>query len=265
MTLYLGTSGWNYKHWRQTFYPEGLPASRWLAYYFERFQTVELNASFYRQPSPEQFAKWREQVPEDFVFTVKINRYVTHIKRLRDVSESIQRFMEAATQLQERMGPILVQLPPNLKVDLGALEEALAAFDEGVRVAVEFRHDSWFTDEARQLLEKFGASWCLADRKAKPVTPVWRSSDWTFLRFHEGLASPHPCYGRASLQTWVERLTEMWGTTSDIYVYFNNDPRACALRDAIVFGRLARSAGFEVTRTPEMSDVHVPNEQGPGW
>lgn len=257
MTLYLGTSGWNYKHWRQTFYPESLPQSRWLQYFFERFDTVELNNSFYRLPSREQFEKWRDQVPDHFIFTVKMNRYVTHIKRLRDPVEPVARFMDAALGLGPKLGPVLVQLPPNLKVDLAALEEVLEQFSDGVRLAVEFRHDSWFDEPVRALLEKYGAAWCLADRGSRPITPVWGSADWTFLRFHEGAATPHPCYGRTALASWVERVSSMWSAASDVYVYFNNDPRACALRDAIIFGRLARRAGLDVTRTPNPADVRL--------
>lgn len=255
--IYLGTSGWNYKHWRRTFYPEGVPQSRWLEFYAERFQTVELNNSFYRLPTPEQFATWRERAPGDFVFTVKMSRFLTHIKRLRDADEPTERFLNAVAPLKEKLGPILLQLPPNLRADLDALEHVLGLFPERMRVTVEFRHDSWFTEECRALLEKFGAAWCLADRHSRPVTPVWKTTEWAFLRMHEGRAEPHPCYGRTALQTWVDRLEKKWGTAADFYVYFNNDARACALRDARTFGHLAENAGFDVTRTPGPREVTI--------
>ena len=265
MPIYLGTSGWNYKHWRQTFYPQGLPQSRWLEFYADRFQTVELNNSFYRLPLPEQFASWRDRSPDDFIFTVKMSRFLTHIKRLRDPEEPLERFLTAIAPLKEKLGPILVQLPPNLQADLDNLEEVLGRFPDQVRVTVEFRHDSWFTEECRALLEKFGAAWCLADRMSRPITPVWKSTDWAFLRFHEGRASPHPCYGRSAMQAWVDRLSDGWGTDAEIWVYFNNDPRACALRDARTFGRMAAAAGFDVSRTPGPRDVTIDLEGSEGW
>lgn len=263
--LYLGTSGWNYKHWRETFYPKGLPQSRWLEFYGERFQTVELNNSFYRLPSPEQFAAWRERSPDDFIFTVKMSRYLTHIKRLREPQEPVERFLTHVAPLREKLGPILLQFPPTYKVDLSALEETLSLFPDDKRVVVEFRHASWFDDDVLALCEKFGVAWCLADRMSKPITPVQKTTDWAFLRFHEGAASPHPCYGRSALATWVDRLTAMHGTTQDVYVYFNNDPRACALRDARTFGRTAEAAGYEVTRMPGPRDVTIDLEGTEGW
>jgi uncharacterized protein YecE (DUF72 family) len=263
--LYLGTSGWNYSHWKRTFYPKEVPQKQWLEFYVQRFQTVELNNSFYRLPSPEQFASWRERSPGDFIFTVKMSRFLTHIKRLRDPQEPVERFMTHAAPLREKLGPILLQFPPTLKADLGTLDETLALFPDRTRIVCEFRHDSWFTDDCRGLLEKHSVAWCLADRLSKPITPVWKTTDWGFLRMHEGRAQPHPCYGRAALQGWVDRLAELHGTETDLFVYFNNDPRACALRDAIVFGRLAMAAGFQVTRTPDPSEITLDLEGSEGW
>ena len=263
--IYLGTSGWNYTHWKQTFYPKEVPQKLWLEFYAKRFQTVELNNSFYRLPSAEQFGSWCERSPADFIFTVKMSRYLTHIKRLREPQEPVERFLTHVSPLGKKLGPILLQFPPTYKVDLPALEETLALFPRDKRVVLEFRHDSWFTDEVLALCEKFGAAWCLADRLSKPITPVWKSTDWAFLRFHEGLAEPHPCYGRSALQSWVQRLADGWGTDADIYVYFNNDPRACALRDARTFGRMAQAAGFEVTRMPGPRDVTIDLEGTEGW
>ena len=263
--IYLGTSGWNYKHWRETFYPKGLPQSRWLEFYAERFQTVELNNSFYRLPKPEQFASWRDRSPRDFIFTVKMSRFLTHIRRLREPQEPVERFMTSVRPLGKQLGPVLMQFPPTMPVDLAALEETLGLFPDDVKVVCEFRHETWFSEECRGLLEKFGAAWCLADRLSKPITPVWKSTDWAFLRMHEGRANPHPCYGRAALQAWVDRLADGWGTGAEIWVYFNNDPRACALRDARTFGRLAEAAGFEVTRMPGPRDVKIDLEGSEGW
>src|SRR5918997_5855164 len=147
MTLYLGTSGWQYRHWRETFYPKGLAQVRWLEYFMERFQTVEINNAFYRLPPKETFEKWRARTPDDFVFAVKANRYLTHIKRLKESDEIVARYMENVVGLGPKLGPILIQLPPNLKIDLENLDRTLTNFGKAVRIAVEFRHESWYADE----------------------------------------------------------------------------------------------------------------------
>jgi uncharacterized protein YecE (DUF72 family) len=256
--VYLGTSGWQYDHWRGTFYPEGVAQSRWLEFYAERFRVVELNNSFYRLPNKETFTGWAERTPDDFVLAAKMSRYLTHVKRLKDPSEPVERFLRHAGGLGSKLGPVLLQLPPTLKATEGVLEEVLGAFPTGVRVALEPRHDSWFTDETAAVLSDHNAAMCLTDRQAEPVTPVWATADWTFLRFHEGTGSPHPCYKRSTMETWVERLADGWGKKrSDVFVFFNNDPRACALRDAVVFAELLQAAGFETTRVPGRRDVKI--------
>jgi uncharacterized protein YecE (DUF72 family) len=251
MPVHIGTSGWQYKDWRERFYETGLPQKRWLEFYAERFHVVESNSAFYRLPNPETFASWADRTPDDFVMAVKVNRYITHIKRLRDCAEPVQRFVDHATMLGSKLGPVLLQLPPNLKVDLESLEATLDAFSEGVQVAVEFRHHSWYHAEVKDFLTGRGAALCLADRGSRPVTPVWRTANWTYLRFHEGAASPPPCYGRASLKTWAERLSSGWADQAHAWVFFNNDPGGCAVRDARIFARECSRAGLRPTRVPD--------------
>jgi uncharacterized protein YecE (DUF72 family) len=233
MTIRVGTSGWVYRDWRGDFYPTGVPQRLWLEHYATEFDTVEVNNAFYRLPPYEVFAKWRERLPSGFVVAVKASRFLTHIKRLAEPAEPVDRLMKAASGLGDRLGPILLQLPPSLSVELDRLHACLAEFPAGTRVAVEPRHASWWTDDVRRLLEKHGAALAWADRKSRPVTPLWRTTDWTYLRMHEGAASPWPSYGRAALQTWADRITD------DSYVYFNNDQHATAPRNAATFRRLA--------------------------
>ena len=254
MSVLIGTSGWQYRHWRETFYPRGLAQGKWLEFYVQRFDTVESNAAFYMLPKAETFASWAERTPPGFVMAVKASRYLTHIKRLADPKDSVDLLVGRARELGGKLGPILLQLPPTMRINVDRLVATLEAFPPDWRVAVEFRHDSWYTDEVRAVLESHGAALCLADR-FKPLTPVWRTTDWTYLRFHAGRARPLPCYGRQALATWVDRLAERWSVDEDMYVYFNNDPRACALRDAIVFERLCRRAGLQTTRVPDPRDV----------
>ena len=139
--VFVGTSGWQYPHWRRLFYPEKVPQHTWLEYYSRRFQTVEVNNTFYNLPEAEVFAEWKRQTPPDFVFALKMSRFLTHLKRLRDPEDPVRRFMTRARRLGRKRGPILVQLPPSLKADPGRLDAALAAFPRSARVAVEFRHE----------------------------------------------------------------------------------------------------------------------------
>lgn len=254
--LYVGTSGWQYRHWRETFYPKGVAQRAWLPYFAARFQTVELNNSFYHLPEKSSFESWREATPRDFIVAVKASRFLTHIKRLKDPEEPAERFMERASALGPKLGPVLLQLPPRMKVAEERLLAALSAFPRKVRLAVEFRDDSWFTPGVRSALERRGAALCLAD-SPKRQTPAWRTADWGFVRLHEGTASPHPCYGRRTLAGWAERIAEMWPARSDVFVYFNNDGRACAIRDAIIFARAAKKVGLKTTRVPDLGEVRI--------
>ncbi|MER6053459.1 DUF72 domain-containing protein [Streptomyces sp. NPDC001793] len=250
MTLHLGTSGWQYRDWRGVLYPPDVPQRRWLEEYARHFATVESNAAFYRLPEASTFADWRDRTPGDFVMAVKASRYLTHIKRLRDPQEPVRRMMTRAAHLRPRLGPVLLQLPPTLHADAGLLDACLDCFPAGTRVAVEPRHDSWWTDAVRAVLERRGAALCWADRGSRPVTPLWRTADWGYLRFHEGRAEPWPRYGRQALHTWLRRIADTWPDRADVYAYFNNDPGGAAVLDATRFAHEATAAGRTVTRTP---------------
>jgi uncharacterized protein YecE (DUF72 family) len=259
MPLIIGTSGWQYRDWRGGLYPAGLPQRRWLEHYATRYVTVENNNSFYRLPARETFGRWREQVPGDFVMAVKASRYLTHIRRLRDPAEPVARLMGAAAGLGPALGPVLLQLPPTLKADPGALDACLAEFAAAsaalglpaARVAVEPRHESWWTGETRDVLAGRGAALCWADRRGRPVTPLWRTASWGYLRLHEGTARPWPRYGDRALRSWAGRLAGAWPDEADVYVYFNNDPGGAAVLNSAQFARAAQRAGRSVTRTPE--------------
>lgn len=254
MAIKIGTSGWQYRHWRGTFYPGGLPTSRWLDFYAQSFDTVEVNNAFYRLPSAEVFERWRATTPERFEMAVKASSYLTHYKRLRDPSEPAARFMERARHLGSKLGPVLLQLPPTMRVETGRLDEALSCFPRDVRVAVETRHESWDCDAVWAVLARHGAAWCIADSPWRRW-PVVRTTGWGYLRFHEGVASPRPCYGRRALAAWASRIAETWPATADVYVYFNNDPCACALRDARRFAAMCTREGLETTRVPRRGVV----------
>ncbi len=242
MGILVGTSGWQYADWRGGLYPHGLPQARWLERYAECFATVENNNAFYRLPTLEVFGRWRDRTPGGFVMAVKASRYLTHVKRLRDPEEPVARLMSAAAGLGDRLGPILLQLPPTLRPEPERLARCLRAFPAGVRVAVEPRHPDWWTDGTRDLLAEHGAALCWADRLGRPLTPLWRTTSWGYLRLHEGAARPWPSYGDRALRAWIRRIGEGWGDGG--YVYFNNDSGGAAVRDALRFRDLAGAAGL---------------------
>ncbi len=255
MPLYVGTSGWQYRHWRGVLYPPGVPQRCWLEHYAERYATVENDGTFYRLPAAETFAGWQARTPPDFVMAIKASRYLTHIRRLRDPAEPVERLLRAAAGLGPRLGPVLLQLPPNLFADACRLDACLAQFatsDPGgnVRVAVEPRHSSWWSEEIRQVLTDHDAALCWADRGGRPVTPLWRTAGWGYVRFHEGQAQPWPRYGTRTLRSWLDRIIASWADQAPVFVYFNNDQHGAAIADSAAFAGLARQAGRTVTRTP---------------
>jgi uncharacterized protein YecE (DUF72 family) len=251
--IYVGTSGWQYRDWRGRFYPAGLPLARWLPYYAERFRTVEVNNTFYRLPKRETFERWADATPPDFVFALKVSRFLTQFKRLRDPQEPAERFMKAASGLAGKLGPLLLQLPPGFRAAPEQLREALAAFPEGVRLAVEFRDDSWWTDAVRQVLERADAALCLADRGGRLVSADWRTAGWGYVRLHWG--ADDACYSEFELRTWSRLLCDRFDPGDDVFVFFNNDPGACAVRNASEFARLLAEAGRYVSRTPDPLDT----------
>ena len=255
--LFVGTSGYQYRHWLGRFYPRAPRIKDELDFFARHFQTVELNNPFYRLPEADTFADWAARTPDDFVFAVKASRYLTHIKRLADPNEPVERLMDRASRMGGKLGPILLQLPPTLRRDVGRLRATLAAFPPKTRLAVEFRHDSWFTDDVRATLTDCGAALCLVDRGSKLVTPRWRTADWGYMRFHWGRSAPESCYGSSALEARARVIADLWPKDEDVYVYFNNDPNACALRDARIFARLASRVGLRATRVPGASQVRV--------
>jgi uncharacterized protein YecE (DUF72 family) len=253
MVVRIGTSGFSYEHWRGSYYPPGSRAHEF-AFYASTFQTVELNVTFYRMPSAATFENWARQAPEGFLFAVKASRYLTHVKRLQDPRSSVDYLMDRARLLGEHLGPILIQLPPDMSIELERLAETLDAFPAGTRIAVEPRHPSWFVEDVRELLVAKGAALCWADRRG-PITPLWRTADWGYVRFHGGRASPRPCYEAASLTSWAERIQHAWGSAADVYAYFNNDHRGCALRDAAVFSRRLAATGLDPVEAIPITDA----------
>jgi uncharacterized protein YecE (DUF72 family) len=249
MAVLIGTSGWQYDSWRHEFHA-GVPQRRWFEHTMAAFRTVELNVTFYRLPNAETFTGWCRRSPDDAVITVKASRYLTHVKRLREPEEPVQRLMSRASELGPKLGPVLLQLPPDMRVNTAALAATLTAFDPRVRIAVETRHESWWCDEVRELLTAHRAAHVWSDRGGHPLGPLWRTSDWGYVRLHHGDAFPPPNYHRATLGTWAERIGAAFDDEPDVFVYFNNDPRCAAVDNAITFGEEVARVGLTPTRTP---------------
>lgn len=256
MPLLIGTSGWQYRDWRGTVYPEKTPVRRWLEEYTSLFVTVENNNAFYRLPERSTFEQWRARTPSGFVMAVKASRFLTHIKRLGEPEEPVARLLDRAAGLGDRLGPVLLQLPPSLRADADLLATCLDRFPSGVRVAVEPRHESWWTEDIRSVLTERNAALCWADRGSRPVTPLWRTADWGYVRFHEGRATPAPRYGAAALRSWSDRIIDTWPDAADVYVYFNNDPGGAAVHDARALTRRAQRAGRPVPQPRRIRGAH---------
>ncbi len=230
--VHVGCSGWNYRAWRDELYPPGLPARRWLECYAERFSTVEVNATFYRLVSRDAVAHWVEQTPASFIFAVKASRYLTHVKRLSDIAQGVARFYERIEPLIEsgRLGPILWQLPESFARDDERLATALAALPDG-RHAFEFRHPSWFVSEVYTLLREHRAALVIGDHPDRPFQSHEATAGWRYVRLHCGRRGARGNYSESELRMWADRL-HAWRAQRELFVYFNNDWEAFAVRNA---------------------------------
>lgn len=216
MDLHVGTSGFAYKEWKGKFYPVDLPAPRMLTYYAGVFPAVEINSTFFRMPAETTLEQWAALVPDDFTFSLKAPQQITHRKRLKDVAEPVARFFEAARVLKDRLGPALVQLPPNMKKDLPRLEAFLDLLPQGTRVAVEFRHPSWFEDDVMDALRVHGVALCIAHGEETPTPPV-ATTDWGYLRLRQ------VDYEEGELAEWVDVVRQ--NDWTEAFVFFKHEDR----------------------------------------
>jgi uncharacterized protein YecE (DUF72 family) len=230
-TLHVGTSGWTYKHWRGDFYPAGVPQRRWLAYYQQRFDTVEVNATFYGLLRPSTFSTWARDAPPAFVFTLKGSRFITHIRRLREPKSALAKFFERARLLGDHLGPVLWQLPPDLPRDNELLARFLDELPRDVRHVFEFRHASWFDDSTYALLRQHDVALCIAHRGTS-TSPEVLSAPFVYLRFHGTDERYRGAYGARRAASWAKRVTGWLTDGLDVYAYFNNDIGGHAPRDA---------------------------------
>jgi uncharacterized protein YecE (DUF72 family) len=234
----VGTSGWQYDSWRDGFYPPDLPKRLWLPFFAQRFPTVEVNNSFYMLPKASSFERWRDETPDGFIVTVKANRYITHVRRLRDCRDAVGMFWGRARLLGPKLGPVLFQLPPRFAADPELMRAFLGVLPDGIRAAFEFRDRSWEREDVYELLERAGAAFVLADRPAAHVPDVV-TGGWSYVRFHQGRPEVAD-YPRRKLRGWAARIAGM--RASETFVYFNNDSGGAAVRDAMTLTAMLREA-----------------------
>lgn len=239
----IGCSGWSYGDWRGRFYPAGLAPARWLEHYAATFDTVEVNATFYRLARRSTVERWLTQVPDGFCFAVKASRYLTHVRRLSDMERGVGRLLEPLEPLRAagRLGPLLWQLPERFARDDERLAFALSRLPPG-RHAFELRHPSWTCPEVRALLRSHGVALAIADRPGLEVPSDPLTADFAYVRLHHGRRGRRGNYSRAELELWAQRIAK-WARAGDVYAYFNNDREAFAPRNARALGRMLDQAG----------------------
>jgi uncharacterized protein YecE (DUF72 family) len=228
--VHIGTSGWNYPHWQGVFYPKDCPRRNWLEYYARHFDVLELNASFYRLPGGETFRKWRQRTPENFVWAVKMNRYVSHIRRLKNVEGAMGRFYDAVSALGEKLGPILIQLPPSLVYERSLLDSFLELLDPSRRHAIEVRHASWMQKAFLDDLRRRNVAFCIADTAGRYPGQVAVTADFAYLRLHGSQKLYASLYTEEELRNWAGKIKD-W--SCETWVFFDNDAAGHAVRNAL--------------------------------
>jgi len=230
--ILVGTSGFVYDHWRGGFYPGKLAKAKWLEFYVTHFTTVELNNSFYRLPSEANFATWRDSTPANFIFALKVSRFITHIKRLKNTEEAVETFVTRAKILGNKLGPLLYQLPPNMHRNDEVLASFLSSLPRGMKHVFEFRHQSWLEEKVFEILYKYKVGLCIFDMPSFSC-PLVATADFAYIRFHGSTGLYFSCYSDEELADWAKKLANLATDLKEIYIYFNNDAEAFAVRNAV--------------------------------
>ncbi|MBN1192001.1 MAG: DUF72 domain-containing protein [Dehalococcoidales bacterium] len=238
-SIHIGTSGWHYQHWKGPFYPESMPDEQLLEYYRNHFQTVEINNTFYQLPERETLAKWRDTVPEGFIFSVKACRYITHMKKLKDPDKVISTLTGRIEVLGRKSGPVLFQLPPRWRLNLERLKSFLKALPVEYRYAFEFRDMSWFTERTEEALAEKGAAFCIYDFEHRR-SPLSVTADFVYVRLHGPDGAYQGEYDNGVLSNWAEQFSLWAGQGKEIFCYFDNDGKGYAVRNASTLKELLK-------------------------
>ena len=230
--VHIGTSGWNYDHWKEVFYPSDLSSDRWLRFYAERFHSVEINNSFYNLPEKKTFEKWREGTPEDFVFSVKASRYITHMKKLKEPDDAVKRFLDRAAALGEKLGPLLFQLPPRWRCNPERLDSFLELQPTEYRYSFEFRDESWLREEVYDILRNHDAALCIYHLSGF-MSPRELTTDFAYIRLHGPGRAYEGRYDTQSLAGWAGALSAWSRQGISVYCYFDNDQSGYAVQNAL--------------------------------
>ena len=240
MGIYIGTSGFSYHHWAEKFYPKGIKQSDWLTYYAKYFQSVEINSSFYRLPNENVLKSWYDKTPDDFIFSVKGSRYITHTKRLLVGQDSVDLFMNRADGLGKKLKVVLWQLPPNFEADSESLESFLKLLkSHKCRFAFEFRHESWFSEPIYRILRAYNAALVIADSPHFPKTEI-QTADFSYIRFHGGKYLYDSKYSPKEMKHWSKKIGNL-ARSGDVFAYFNNDANAYAVKNALELKRTSKN------------------------
>ncbi|MFC6997536.1 DUF72 domain-containing protein [Rufibacter roseus] len=239
--IHIGTSGWHYNHWKGNFYPPGVTSKQFTEYYLRYFRTVEINNSFYRLPTAETFASWRTSVPDDFLFAVKGSRYITHMKKLKDPQQGLSLLLGNAQALEEKLGPILFQLPPMWRVNVERLRDFLKALPPYFRYTFEFREPSWYNEEIYALLREHNHAFCIYEL-AGHMSPLEVTADFVYVRLHGPGGKYQVSYSDSALQWWATACHNWASQGKDVFVYFDNDQEGYAAFNAITLQQMVNSA-----------------------
>jgi uncharacterized protein YecE (DUF72 family) len=237
--IYIGTSGWKYKHWDNVFYPLELKKADQLQYYYQHFDTVELNNSFYRQPLASNFENWKNSVPEGFIFAVKGNRFFTHLKKLNVTKLDILSFLDNASYLENKLGPILFQLPPKWNINIERLANFLELLPKNYRYTFEFRNHTWYTQEVYDLLAKYNCAFCIYEL-AGHLSPLPITANFIYIRLHGPGDKYQGSYTEQDLTKWANFIKEWNRDGKDVYIYFDNDQAGYAAFNAIELKKLIK-------------------------
>ncbi len=229
--LRIGTSGWSYAHWQGLFYPQNLPKEKWLEYYCQYFDTVELNSSFYHLPQKKTFKNWRQRTPKNFLFSIKASRFISHLLKLNGASESLENLLDNALGLKEKLGPILFQFPPNFELDVERLGKFLKILPADKRFTFEFRHESWFCPKVYKMLAKNNLALTISDTPNYPLV-FETTADFVYIRLHGHEVLYASKYSQAELSEWTQKIKGWLADGLDVYIYFDNDANAHAVENA---------------------------------
>ena len=228
--IFIGTSGWSYEHWKEVFYPDIKPTER-LQYYSKSFDTVEVNTTFYHFPSEKTLKNWYKQVPKKFLFSVKANQLITHRKRLHECKDLLRIFFQGTKILKEKLGPILFQLPPSFKQNTERLSDFISLLKSNLKYVFEFRNDTWFNDETYAILKKANIALCITDLGGK-LSPLEVTASFVYIRLHGPKQAYSGSYGKQRLLTWEKRILDWIKQKKSVYIYFDNDEKSYAVKDA---------------------------------